>query len=234
MTTLMTAHMTQNSSIKINYQSACFLTSSAALKQCPSDSGAEIAFAGRSNAGKSSAINVITGQKKLARTSKTPGRTQLLNFFALNNQPEMLRIVDLPGYGFAKVPDHIKRQWHDLMESYLQERKSLKALILVMDIRHPLQAIDETMLNWAHMSDMPAHVLLTKSDKLKRGPAKSTLLTVKRYIEKLGAGMSVQLFSSHSKEGVIEARQHIQAFLSLESSTLSPNSVSDTNLNPSP
>ena len=203
------------SKLSINFQTAHFIKSAAALEQCPEDVGAEIAFAGRSNAGKSSALNVITGQKKLARTSKTPGRTQLLNFFGLQHPAQPLRLVDLPGYGFAKVPEAVKKQWHQYMESYLRERNTLNGLILVMDVRHPLQPFDETMLHWAKACQMPAHVLLTKSDKLKKGPAKSTLLKVRQALKAHGgANITAQLFSSHTKDGVEEARQRIQDLLS--------------------
>ena len=139
------------------------------LAQCPNDDGCEIAFAGRSNAGKSSAINTLTRNKGLARTSKTPGRTQLINFFQLD---EGKRLVDLPGYGYAKVPIAMKRKWDKHLAEYLQLRQSLAGLILLMDIRHPLQEFDLQMLNWAAQAGLPVHILLTKSDKLKRGPAR--------------------------------------------------------------
>jgi len=192
---------------KLNYGKACFLTSAATLQQCPEDRGAEVAFAGRSNAGKSSAINTLTGNHKLARTSKTPGRTQLINHFSLSEQQ---RLVDLPGYGFAKVPLKLKQEWQHNLSQYLLQRQSLKGLVLLMDIRHPLQQFDTMMLNWAIERDMPVHILLTKSDKLKKGPAGATLLAVRRHLKEAEVDdlVSVQLFSSLKKVGIdILARQ---------------------------
>ena len=149
----------------LDYRAAEFLTSASRLSQCPPDTGREVAFAGRSNAGKSSAINRLTGNKKLARTSKTPGRTQLINFFTL---AEECYLVDLPGYGYAKVPPEVKLKWQRELERYLQDRQSLRGLVLLMDVRHPLQEFDRLMLNWAHASHMPVHLLLTKADKIGR------------------------------------------------------------------
>ena len=185
------------------YTRAEFLQATPDLSRCPLSIEAEIAFAGRSNAGKSSAINTLTGNKKLARTSKTPGRTQLINFFALS---EERALVDLPGYGYAKVPMKMKREWDRNLSNYLQKRKSLKGLILLMDIRHPMQEFDTMMLNWAIEVKMPVHILLTKADKLKKGPAKNTLLAVKKnlYDVKVDDLVSVQLFSALKKEGVKE------------------------------
>jgi GTP-binding protein len=142
--------------------------------------GAEVAFAGRSNAGKSSAINALTRNSKLARTSRTPGRTQLINFFTVD---EHIRLVDLPGYGFAKVPLKVKQEWNKQLEQYLRLRQSLNGLVLLMDIRHPLKDYDRQMIEWAVVTEMRVHILLTKSDKLKRGPAKSTLLTVQKELK---------------------------------------------------
>ena len=181
-----------------NFRAASFLTSAAKLGQCPADKGAAVAFAGRSNAGKSSAINCLTGNKKLARTSKTPGRTQLLNFFSLS---EHSRLVDLPGYGFAKVPEKIKQDWNRLMENYLQYRQSLKGLILLMDCRHPLQPFDQQILAWSRAAQMPTHILLTKSDKIKKGTAKNSLLAVNNQIAVYGELVSVQLFSTEKNIG---------------------------------
>ena len=183
------------------YRRAEFLTSASRLSQCPPDSGWEVAFAGRSNTGKSSAINTLTDQRKLARTSATPGRTQLINFFSLSAQQ---RLVDLPGYGFAKVPAAIKRAWTRQLECYLQERKCLRGMILLMDIRRPLQEIDHTLLNWAAAADMPVHVLLTKADKLARGPARSTLLQVQAALATARSPVSLQLFSATKKTGLAE------------------------------
>lgn len=200
----------------IKFQSAEFITSAPSLKQCPDDVGCEIAFAGRSNAGKSSAINTLTRNKNLARTSKTPGRTQMINFFQLG---EDRRLVDLPGYGYAKVPVAMKAQWDRHMAEYLQARKSLGGLILLMDIRHPLQDYDRQMLNWAAKAGLPVHILLTKSDKLKRGPAQSTLLKVESFLREMDPGitlLTVQTFSSLKKLGLTELEAQLNHWLSAD------------------
>jgi GTP-binding protein len=181
-----------------NYRKAAYLTSAAKLSQCPPDEGWEVAFAGRSNAGKSSAINSLTGNSKLAKTSRTPGRTQLINFFELSEQQ---RLVDLPGYGFAKVPLAVKREWTKQLENYLQQRQCLRGLVLLMDVRHPLQAFDRQMLDWALAAAMPVHILLTKADKLKKGPATSTLLKVRAELEPHRGLVSAQLFSALKHTG---------------------------------
>jgi GTP-binding protein len=198
----------------IKFQYAEFTTSAPSLKQCPEDSGCEVAFAGRSNAGKSSAINTLTRNKSLARTSKTPGRTQMINYFTL---AEGKRLVDLPGYGYAKVPIAMKAQWDRHLAEYLQQRKSLGGLILLMDIRHPLQDYDRQMLNWAAQAGLPVHILLTKSDKLKRGPAQSTLLKVDSFLREMDPGvtlLTVQTFSSLKKQGLPELEAQLNRWLS--------------------
>ena len=198
----------------IKFQSAEFTTSAPSLKQCPEDSGCEVAFAWRSNAGKSSAINTLTRNKSLARTSKTPGRTQMINYFTL---AEGKRLVDLPGYGYAKVPIAMKAQWDRHLAEYLQQRKSLGGLILLMDIRHPLQDYDRQMLNWAAQAGLPVHILLTKSDKLKRGPAQSTLLKVDSFLREMDPGvtlLTVQTFSSLKKQGLPELEAQLNRWLS--------------------
>lgn len=177
-----------------------FLTSAPTFKLCPPDVGLEVAFAGRSNAGKSSAINTITCQRQLARSSKTPGRTQMINFFAIGNEDR--RLVDLPGYGYAAVPEAMKIKWQKELETYLVERKSLVGLVLLTDIRHPLKYFDEQMLHWAKDGDLPVHILLTKADKLKFGAAKTALLNTERQLKKLDLPFSIQLFSSLNKDGV--------------------------------
>ncbi len=144
-----------------------FLMSAPKLALCVEDTGYEIAFAGRSNAGKSSAINTLTNQKQLARASKKPGRTQMINFFSLGNPDQ--RLVDLPGYGYAAVPEDMKRVWQKELENYLIHRQSLQGLVLLMDIRHPLQHFDTMMLEWAHSRKLFVHILLTKADKMNRG-----------------------------------------------------------------
>jgi GTP-binding protein len=198
----------------IKFASAQFLKSAPSLKQCPADIGAEVAFAGRSNAGKSSAINTLTQQKKLARTSKTPGRTQLINFFTLGD--ENIRLVDLPGYGFAKVPLDKKIEWQKHLAKYLEERASIKGLVLVSDIRHPLTEFDRMMIQWAEDSQMPLHVLLTKADKLKRGPAKSTMLAVKKALKDFDGEVTVQTFSSLKKDGLDQLKLKMTDWLTRE------------------
>ena len=183
------------------YTQAKFINSSPHLKNTPEDQGLEVAFAGRSNAGKSSAINTLTRQSALARISKTPGRTQMLNFFEIN---ERLRFVDLPGYGYAKVPVAVKKQWHELMETYLLQRKSLCGIVLVMDVRHPLTEFDWQMVEWCQHSQLPLHILLTKADKLNYGAAKNTLLQVQKELQECPLSLSLQLFSSLKKTGVDE------------------------------
>lgn len=194
------------------YRQTAFLTSAAKLSQAPPDEGYEVAFAGRSNAGKSSAINTLCDQRSLARTSKTPGRTQLLNFFAVDTTR---RIVDLPGYGYAKVAEGIKRDWQGTLASYLENRRCLRGLMLMMDIRHPLKDYDRQMLDWSLQIDLPVHVLLTKSDKLKRGPAKSTLLGVSKELKQLGPRLSAQTFSSLKGDGIDEAHTRLDTWFEL-------------------
>ncbi|WP_416138776.1 ribosome biogenesis GTP-binding protein YihA/YsxC [Halomonas sp. HK25] len=197
---------------RLNYQTARFLTSAPTLAQCPPDSGAEVAFAGRSNAGKSSAINTLTRQNSLARTSKTPGRTQLINFFTLGDDVER-RLVDLPGYGFAKVPEQVKLEWQRHLSDYLQRRASLRGLVLVMDVRHPLTEFDETLLGWADDKAMPVHILLTKADKLKRGAAASALQQVRTRLREWEDLVSIQLFSSLKGQGVEEVHTRLDDWL---------------------
>ena len=182
-----------------SYAKTTFLTSVPNYRLAPEDNGAEVAFAGRSNAGKSSALNTITNQKSLARTSKTPGRTQQLNFFAMDSEH---RLVDLPGYGFAKVPQKMKMQWQANMSDYLQKRQSLRGLLLMMDCRRPLTEYDIRMLQWCYAADLRTHVLLTKADKLSRGPAKSALLATEKKLLNLHPDATIQLFSSLKKTGV--------------------------------
>ena len=192
------------------YRQCVFLTSANEFRQLPPDQGREVAFAGRSNSGKSSALNTLTDQKALARTSKTPGRTQMINFFEV--EPGQY-LVDLPGYGYAKVPEKMRRHWQHVLERYLTERQALQGLVLLMDIRHPLTALDEQLLNWSHHRNLPCHVLLTKADKLKRGPANSTLLQVRRTLGQRYPQASVQLFSSLQAIGVDEARAQLDQWL---------------------
>ncbi len=197
---------------KLNYQTAKFMISAPTLAQCPRDDGAEVAFAGRSNAGKSSSINTLTVNSRLARTSKTPGRTQLINFFGLHNGTDQ-RLVDLPGYGFAKVPEKVKLEWQRHLSEYLLARNSLRGIVLVMDIRHPLTEFDQMMLEWADEVGKPVHILLTKSDKLKRGAAKNELMRVRNALKEWEDLVSVQMFSSLKKDGVDQLRQKIDQWL---------------------
>ncbi len=189
------------------YPQARFLKSANAPGQFVEDVGAEVAFAGRSNAGKSSAINVIVNRRQFARTSKTPGRTQLVNFFHLRDGA---RIVDLPGYGYAKVASRMRDHWADLMADYFESRRSLKGLFLIVDIRRRLGDFDHQMLGFADTVGLPTHVLLTKADKLKRGQAATALLEVRR---ELGDATSVQNFSASNRHGEDEARARLEEFL---------------------
>ena len=184
-----------------------FLTSSWQPHQFPPDQGVEVAFAGRSNAGKSSALNAITGRHSLARTSKTPGRTQLINFFALN---ERQRLADLPGYGFAKVPEKMRKHWRELMERYVETRASLGGIVLVMDSRHPLTEFDCQMLEWTGAQNLRTHLLLTKADKLSRNESATTLKKVRAAV---GDAATAQLFSAVAKTGVDEARKEVLSML---------------------
>ena len=196
------------------YNQATFILSAAKLTQLPPDVGYEVAFAGRSNAGKSSALNTITGIKNLARTSKTPGRTQLINLFSLDSTR---RLVDLPGYGYAKVPHEVREAWQATLGEYLQTRTCLKGLMLVMDIRHPLKETDEMMLHWALTNNLPAHILLTKCDKLSRGAATQVLQKVKKTLAAHAHLISAQLFSSLNRIGIEQVHQQLdQWFESVE------------------
>jgi GTP-binding protein len=196
--------------MRLDFRHTQFLTSAAALGGLPSDIGREVAFAGRSNAGKSSALNAITGVGGLARVSKTPGRTRLLNVFETG--PGM-RLVDLPGYGYAKVPEAERLRWGEMVESYLGDRESLAGLMLVMDIRHPLTDFDRQMLGFAAELSLPVHVLLSKADKLSRGAAASTRQQVQRDLRGWG---TAQLFSAHSGQGVEDAQKQLAGWLSGE------------------
>jgi GTP-binding protein len=193
------------------YQKASFLASASRLNNAPPDSGLEVAFAGRSNAGKSSAINTITHQKSLARVSKTPGRTQLLNFFTLDDHR---RLVDLPGYGYAKVPEAMHKSWGAMIENYLSRRQALRGVFLIMDIRHPMTEFDGRMIDWCQHFDLPLHVTLTKSDKLSRGAAMDTFHRVTAEMNKRQQNpVSVQLFSSLKRSGIEEAHARLDAWL---------------------
>lgn len=192
------------------FQHAEFYISAHDLKDLPPPSGLEVAFAGRSNAGKSSALNTLANHNRLAFVSKQPGRTQLINFFTLGNDRHL---VDLPGYGYAKVPEHMRKHWQNVLSSYLMERSSLCGLVLVMDCRHPLTPLDRQMLDWFSYNAKPVHVLLTKSDKLSRNEANQTLMRVRKEIQQTWGECTIQLFSSLKKQGVEEAEKVIGAWL---------------------
>ena len=194
------------------FRNAQFEISIAKPSGLPTPNGPEIAFAGRSNAGKSSAINTLAGHVRLAYVSKTPGRTQLINFFRLNCGAVL---VDLPGYGYAAVPEKVRRDWGALIEVYLKERESLIGLVLMMDSRHPMTELDRQMIGWFAPSGRPIHVLLTKSDKLSRGPANATLLAVRKELSAYGPQVTVQLFSSLKKTGVEECEAIVTDWLGL-------------------
>ena len=201
------------------FRQATFITGATSLSQMPADTGREVAFAGRSNAGKSSAINTITGIHSLARTSKTPGRTQQINFFSLND--EGLRLVDLPGYGYARAPEAVRDRWLRLIGQYLRTRHALTGLVLVMDCRHPLKAFDQQLLQWCLEARLPVHILLSKSDKLSRGTAQACIHQVRKQIDTwltagrddTGAGISLQLFSALKKQGIDDACHRIEKWL---------------------
>ncbi len=199
------------------YRSTFFLTSVNRLSQLPDDVNLEVAFAGRSNAGKSSAINVICDIKGLCKTSKTPGRTQMINYFQIHEKDSRHYLVDLPGYGYAKVPLKIKQHWQKLLHQYLTHRASLKGVVIIMDIRRPMTEYDVIMMNWCREVSMPTHVLLTKMDKLKYGAAKNTLLTTQKVLDREYPDFSCQLFSATKKYGVDKIRSKLNEWYGFES-----------------
>lgn len=182
-----------------NYHMTHFVMSAPDIRHLPSDEGIEVAFAGRSNAGKSSALNTLTQQKSLARISKTPGRTQLINLFEV--EPG-IRLVDLPGYGYAQVPEEMKRKWQKALGEYLQMRNSLKGLVVLMDIRHPLKDLDRQMIEWAVAVGTPVMLLLTKADKLASGARHSQVKMVREAVKEFMGDIEVEPFSSLKKQGV--------------------------------
>ncbi len=200
------------------YAQAQFLLSCAQLSQLPADDHAEVAFAGRSNAGKSSALNAVCGRHGLARVSKTPGRTQLINLFGL---ADGTRLADLPGYGYAAVPEPMRKSWGRLVGGYVEKRDNLRGLILIMDCRHPLTDYDQQLLAWTVTAQRHCHILLTKADKLGYGASKNTLLAVTRDLGKLNSAATVQLFSASSHQGLDQARTRLGALLNGEQNTAS-------------
>lgn len=191
------------------FNQAEFLISAAQYQQFPEDTGKEVAFVGRSNSGKSSALNALTNNKRLARTSKTPGRTQLINFFNLDEQH---RLVDLPGYGFAQAPVEAQKKWIALINHYMSFRQSLTGLVLLMDIRHPLTKLDWQMLEWTMPRNLPTHILLSKCDKLPFGKQKATLLEVQKEIKNI-PNFTLQLFSAQNKIGLDELKKQLITWL---------------------
>ncbi|MBI6550181.1 ribosome biogenesis GTP-binding protein YihA/YsxC [Xenorhabdus lircayensis] len=189
-----------------NYHMTHFVTSAPDIRHLPQDVGIEVAFAGRSNAGKSSALNALTRQKGLARTSKTPGRTQLINLFEVE---EGVRLVDLPGYGYAEVPEEMKRTWQKALGEYLQKRECLLGLVVLMDIRHPLKDLDMQMIEWAVVMQVPVMVLLTKADKLASGARKSQLTKVRQELSSLDGDVQIEYFSVLKKIGIDKLEQKL-------------------------
>ncbi|WP_044470054.1 ribosome biogenesis GTP-binding protein YihA/YsxC [Mannheimia massilioguelmaensis] len=187
------------SEFKLNYHKTHFMTSAAKINQLPEDSGIEIAFAGRSNAGKSTALNALTNQKNLARTSKTPGRTQLINLFEVEPQ---CKLVDLPGYGYAAVPEQMKLQWQKSLGEYLQHRECLQGVVILMDIRHPLKDLDQQMIEWSVSSNLPVLLLLTKSDKLSQSERSKRVKMVREAILPFQGDVQVEAFSAQNKLGI--------------------------------
>jgi GTP-binding protein len=196
--------------MKNPYQQTRFLQGARDPRQAPPDTGAEVAFAGRSNAGKSSALNALTGQHALARISKAPGRTREINFFQVRGDR---RLVDLPGYGYARAAKAVQEEWRAHIARYLESRRSLCGVMLLMDVRHPLQEFDRQLLAWCQVAALPVHILLTKADKLKRGPARLALLAVRRQLDARFPQATVQLFSARDKCGVEEARRQLDSWL---------------------
>lgn len=197
-------------------QGAQFVLAAHRISQLPADQGAEVAFAGRSNAGKSSALNALTGHKGLARTSKTPGRTQQMVAFSLPSTGQLapdLRLIDLPGYGYAKVPLEMREHWKLEIDAYLHQRRSLRGLVLIVDIRHPLKEFDRMMLEFCFATQLPCHLLLTKADKLSRGQATQALAALRKQFAAEGLHATAQIFSSSAGTGVDEARQAVTALL---------------------
>lgn len=199
------------------FANARFLMSAARLEQLPAPDRPELAFAGRSNAGKSSALNALCGRRALARVSKTPGRTQLLNFFEIGGfELADGRLVDLPGYGFAQAPRTLREAWGELIEGYMVSRECLRGLVVVMDSRRPLTGFDRMMLGWAGAEGLPCHLLLAKSDKLASGAQRKTLREVQAELPALHSRASAQLFSSQTNDGVDEARRTLYELLTTE------------------
>ncbi len=194
----------------VNFKSAKFITAYSASSNPPEDRFIEVAFAGRSNAGKSSSLNALTGQKKLARTSSKPGRTQQINFFGIDAKKFL---VDLPGYGYAAVSKTLKQEWQGLMEGFLRSRQSLRGVVIIMDIRHPLKESDIQMIEWCDERNLKMHLVLTKADKLKKNKINQTLASVKSEVKDIKTEVSVQAFSSETKLGIQELKAKISQWM---------------------
>ena len=193
-----------------NIKQAKFVTAYSASSKPPEDRFIEVAFAGRSNAGKSSSLNALTGQNKLAKTSSKPGRTQQINFFGLDDKRFL---VDLPGYGYAAVSKSLKEEWQGLMENFLRGRQSLKGVVIIMDIRHPLKDNDIQMIEWCNERSLEMHIVLTKADKLKKNQINKSLFMVQKYVANIETEISVQVFSSNTNLGLNELRQKISNWM---------------------
>ena len=202
--------------IKNPFRQAQFSVSAFQLSELVKDEGAEVAFVGRSNAGKSSALNTLCDQKSLARTSKTPGRTQLINFFGITEQT---RLVDLPGYGFAEVRMEMLDHWRKTLPAYIEQRQCLRGMVLVSDIRTALTDLDLHMLEWCNFQNRPLHILLTKADKLSRGPAVAQLRKIERIAKETGPDISAQLFSATNKLGLDVLIKQLTTWLAIEPTT---------------
>lgn len=211
------------------FRVARYLMGAAKLSQLPPDEGVEVALAGRSNAGKSTALNAITDQKHLAKTSKTPGRTQLINLFCLDDSS---RLTDLPGYGFAKVSKDIKEQWQTTLSTYLQKRLCLQALVVFMDIRHPLKDTDKQMITWAVGADLPVHVVLSKADKLKSGARKAALAAANKQLARISEQITSQIFSATHKIGVEEIIEKLKIWYGYVDVETQLKSLNNTSLDP--
>lgn len=201
-------------------QGAQFVLAAHRINQLPADDGGEVAFAGRSNAGKSSALNALTGHKGLARTSKTPGRTQQMAAFSLpplvqgeGQPPLQVRLIDLPGYGYAKVPPELRDHWKQEIDAYLHQRRSLRGVVLIADIRHPLKEFDRMMLEFCFQTHLPCLLLLTKADKLSRNQASQALAAMRKQFAEQGLQATVQVFSSSEGTGVEPAREAVMTLL---------------------
>ncbi|POY43286.1 YihA family ribosome biogenesis GTP-binding protein [Avibacterium gallinarum] len=197
--------------IKLNYHKTHFLMSAPNIRVLPEDSGMEIAFAGRSNAGKSTALNALTNQKNLARTSKTPGRTQLINVFEVE---PLYKLVDLPGYGYAAVPEQMKIQWQKALGEYLQKRECLGGVVILMDIRHPLKDLDQQMIEWAVSANLPVLLLLTKADKLSQSAVSKQVKMVREAILPFQGDVQVEAFSSLKKQGIDKLARKLDSWFS--------------------